>query len=493
MNRRFLSAMAIGLGTMAASLLGSCSSDNADILKNVPYDAAYVMTFDLENLLEEAEISVSGDSLVLPESLSAFKNQIPTEVSTAVAAIYNAIDPECVAIYTTDAYSQPEPVLLFTIADQSKLESQLTSFEHSSADGFDIYEKNGAVLMVKGNQGWVVNRRKMIDTVMADIKASADKSILDQEIAAKALRADNDFNSVIYPGNYMAMPQFNYWIVSQGDMEGSKATTRIRAYGSDGKELSLKDNVMLDHISSEALRYMAANTVGMMAVGFNKDFDWNAYSSIMMMSGMHRSNVQMLVQILNALDGTVAVGIAPKSDKPFDWTTSTPADWTLTATAQIKEEQASQLIEQAKSLASMTGTAINDATPTGFTMTNKDFTVYVNYADGMLNLSVNTPAREQANDLGSVTDGKYFSALVRIPALSTVFPVKGLDFGYEISYELEETELKLTMEVTGRKIPVMESVYRIFDALNTYISDGNRPNPANGEISEEVVEELVNL
>jgi len=486
MKYNILHTITAALCLITASLLGSCTSSNEDLLNTVPHDAGFAVTINLERLAYEGDFSFDNGRIQLPSELSAFQSEIPDEISAIIADCYNAINPERVILF--GKMDRGEPTITFAIKDRNVLDEKLKNMTRTDKNGYAVYEANKSTyIIIRDNQGWIVNGKRGIGQLMDDLEKAAKENILKYSGPAEVLTSNNDVNVVANISEWQ-FTGTDYWVVSAGNIHGAEAKTVTRVISPEGEELTMNDNMVFDLISKDFLKYVAPNSIGVIALGFNKDFDWSAYSSIMMMSGLPRNQISTITSLLNAIDGTVSISVAPKKAEAFNWSLSNTKDWTATTTVQIEETEVTPLLEQIKALAEVTAMTVTDVTDTSLKVTVQDIVTDIRYTDGMLVLSVNTPIKPTVNDFAPFFNDKYLSTIIRIPKLNTVLPDCHLNFGYELTYAINETELVSSIKVTDSDLSLMESVYKIFSEANTYLKSGKVPDQ---DYESVVVEEVV--
>lgn len=438
----------------------SCSNDAVELLRTVPSSAKAVVTMDLSRLLEESGITIDKENVKLPNELALLSSQIPQDIQTAVADVYNSIDASNLVIFAMGDREE-ETVVTFNITDPSRLQKQTEGLPTEQMEGFTVYDLDGALLATGSDgQGWITSDySKAISQLRKWLDTAAEKNIADNKGLTAVLSERNAVNGVADFSNSFIT---GYWAAFSGNLNHSKAELRMQVIGENGEVMTLDKMEMLAPIDTEALEYAPGNTVASAAIGFNPSFDWNKLSTLAMMGGMRSSALSVAAGVLNALDGTVTVSAAPRTDKSFDWGHCDVSDWTVTATAQIHESDASSLMSQLKMLAMMAGSNTSGTGSDSFAFDlNKGCRVYVSHEDGMIIAGINAPAARHSNDLGSIMANKYAGAIVRLPRLRDVFQEFPFDFGVRLSYMLENDALVISAEVTDTSKSLMDCIFSV--------------------------------
>lgn len=460
-TRNLLNTLALLCVTLAITL-SSCSRNNGELLRTIPENSSVIATLNVDGLMTAAGIKVKNGTLVLPANMQQLVNSQATQSQLdLIAKTGSCIDRETVAffVYNDDTF------LTFTITDPEGFEQGVLELagNKESDSGYDIYSPGGGqTLLVKGNQGWIIDRHaassiEVLDNALKDAK---EKAVTENKTVTEALSRDGLANVAI---NYLAMnhPAASMgdaqWMTASVDSKGKSLKGVVNAVSKDGKTIDFKS---MKKIDTDFLRYVPGNVVFAGALGVDPRFDWDKTAQQMLpLANYSTANtIGLIVPYLKSLDGTCAIAVWPKNDS--FWNEPSPANAGILVTIALKKENSRDTFNQIKALFAQTGLQGRDNggdTEVAYTLPGNMGNIFMSLRDNRLYVST-SPLEEQSNNIVGAFSGSRMSLYCAIPTLRAIDPRHAPVWGIKGSLKTDDTDITIEVEPTGTELTMIQAV-----------------------------------
>ncbi len=476
--------------------ISSCSDSDRQyrLLQSVPADAVSVFTIRLDNIIEKVGIDLSGDTVTLPQALATLP-----EFNSALAdasLVYKGIVNRRLVVFTLPQ-DPSNYIVTFLFDDISSLSPLIGYREKETRNGFDIYGS----LAIRKDQCWLFSGKTRTTRLAEAIERASKKSILDTQLG-DTLTVDHDINALLSTGDFAQIPGIpDLRLTAAVEIADKTMTCTVRAYTPQGTQLSLKDNGYISHISTRFLSSVSPQATAVAAIGIDKAFNISGITPWLLISGLSTSYVTLISEIIDAIDGTVAISLTER-DQPRHtpvrpaaslidheetiFSTTAAAHFDITLSAQIKEQNARPLLNQARKILSDKGLTIAGKDPDSFSILLDDAEILVNLSDGMLTVST-TPPTEYTNSFAPIFTDRYFAFLFRIPHFGKIYGTPALDMGYTFDIQLDDNTITATLRVTDYPGTLVNS---IFDIISTPAPHDIEPDSVATDIDLDIIDQL---
>ncbi len=298
--------------------LGSCySHDDDNVMSTIPDNTMWVAKVNADRILSNAGITMDGTRYKLSETLEDLSRNLSgreQEVLDQILSLMPAVDTENIYLYMT---AGKEVIATCLMEHRSQLMKALTErFGEPESEGdFKIYEINGDVLVIRGNQMWAGDKASyIIDAVRS---ASEKGSLADAPGysryfgADKAVTVINDYRMLAgilgkngIPINTDEMPDKMAWYI---DLQNESMILGGGGFSNDGTEKPITDT-KINRIEKSGLVYVPDNAIATIAMGSFKE---GLMSEILDEAGIYDTTVK---EILEGINGTVTVSAVAPAD-----------------------------------------------------------------------------------------------------------------------------------------------------------------------------------
>lgn len=422
-----IKSLFISLIALMAVMSVSCSKESP-VIESIPADAQFVAKIDGKKALEALKIKVENSEIVLPDYIKSDGGD--TEKLAAISKLYNCIDPE--NIFAFGAKANTLSVLLTgEITDLPTFEALFSDVE--KVDGYSVgkmKEENTGSVIWNGSQFWIANSgsaARQVETIKAVLKAASDKSMADVPAVADAFKSNslatlafNSFN-LEKEGKKQSV-----WSISNFSTKGSALEIDSKSLTADGADYSIEG---MTDINSSALQYLPSNVVFATAFGLSDKFDWKTIFDAISNSGAlnptETAQLGMILPFLEAVDGSVVVGVGLASGVDFNSAVSgqfNPADWRFIAMVHMNQTTSDQLIKMAQEASPQIGINLTQVENGLFSANYEGVDIYFGMVDGYLTLANYKPEPVSGSALAGKFSGHQVAAAFDIPSFSFASP-----------------------------------------------------------------------
>lgn len=438
-------------------LNSSCSSDKNKILESVPDDAEFVMTLNLFEFAQQANLSIEGGRLVMPREYSIIKENLPENFTKIIGQAVQAIDIENIVVF--GYINKDIAYMTFPVKNADALRELLKGdefeLERDRLNGYEIYSESDSdydeciVISNDETQAWFIPRRDCVKYVEDFEFARKKNNILRYSGLASALTADNITNAVFDMGCIDAMLG-KYWLTTSANIDRNSISINASAITTDGEHFDTKD---LQEISPEFLSYMPANFIGVTAVGINPEGTWlNQVKMLCAQQRRYSTDFEMAQPYLEALDGTIAFGFGPKSLKSFY--SKDISDWEFITMVHMTPNKVTKLIDLIKD--NIPGVKsdgkLNYIEDNGYRITFGN-------VDGYFAAAFNTDiTKGNSNSFSSDFNGKNYAMILQTPMLNEIIDNPTLNYSVKASMDIKKSVINIDLKLVGTDAPIIPTL-----------------------------------
>lgn len=295
-------ALHIALAVIAVAALSSCSSK--DPVEMVPDDVDFVVSCNLQKVLDQTGVKIADDDIELPGELSMYESTIPDEVKDIVCRCNKAVDASQTLWFGYIKAKESDPVDLYAvvkISDEDELCRILedeANLDVEEEDGFKIFtqsnEKHGA-LLIKDDFLWLAASASIKDSsdavkkVNKIIEKAKEKNISEVAGVAQNLNSDMVFSANVNIDKIIKIADLSRYMTSEQAVMFAAAADKLKgswfnlSADLSGKSVTLKfkyykpstgnavDYGVTAPINTDFLKYIPSDFMGIAAVNIKPE------------------------------------------------------------------------------------------------------------------------------------------------------------------------------------------------------------------------------
>lgn len=452
-----LKSLLLMAGIFLSLVVTSCSKDQSELLSTVPSDADWIQTLNLKKLLSEAGCTFSGDKVQLTPQISKILGN-DAELETLISDMAGAIDMEHVVAFGAGRASA---VCSFIITDHEALASCIESSGMSkgeSADGYDLYTgSKRSALVVKANQGWILQDSSPIDKIKNICDNAANSSVTSLNGILTFLRGNNIANIAVAKTGMMLGSQTDVWTCIDINIKSNALAANIVNMQADGKIMPVEN---LQTINTDFLRYVPADFTIAAAAGLTQKIDWETMATAATMAGGYRARglFDTLLPYLKEIDGTVAMATGAESADA--WNNPSLSNFGFIFMAHMPQATVDRALAAMAQFAGQAGIPVTTEQPSGQMVVNLNgVTLRAGNVDGYLTIA-NIPIEStHSNSLNTDFLSKQAALSFTVPNLSQF--IRNADFGAKLTIGVEPENIHCQLNLTGTDAPILETLLSV--------------------------------
>ncbi len=449
-----LKSLFLMAGILLSFVVTSCSKDQSELLGTVPADVTWVQTLDLKKLLTDAGCTFSGNEVQLTPQISRLLDN-DAELLSVISSLSTAIDMEHIVLFGD---ANVPAICTFMITDHEAFTSCIESSSLESdegSDGYDLYTGYlRTALVVKDNQGWVMQTSSPVKKVKNISESAADASIMSLDGILDFLRGSNIANIAIAKTGMMLGTQTDSWTCIDVDIESNILAANIVNMEADGKVIPVET---LQTINTDFLRYVPSDFTLAFAAGLTDDINWNSAATTATMVGGYRLRgfFDTLIPFLKQIDGTVSFAAGART--PDVWYNPTLNNAGFIFMAHMPQDAVDDALRTIAQFAGQAGISVTTEQPSGQLVANiNGATLRAGNVDGCLTLA-NIPIEPtHSNSLNTDFLSKKAALSFTIPELSQL--TRGADFGVKFTAGVESERIHARLSLIGTDDPILEKL-----------------------------------
>ena len=407
-------------------VLASCSSDDAELLEQVPASAGAVIVTDLSRLMDDA--GYTGNSSAMPGWLTA--------------GILGNADRAAKSVDLSHIVSFSMPgsgfVTIVRLKDDSEFAALVSEagMTESEQSGFTLWSGNGTSVAVKNHLAWIapdaVGMARMAATRCADdgkftlwkglTEFLSTRSTLGIVVAVEPAGADQQ-------GRYAA-------IDIEGNQEAASVTVcQMRA---DGEKYT---NSSLTTLQTDFLRYLPRNFNAAFAMGVGPDFDWSSVAQVVESFGGGRARgfFDVVATVLSQCNGTLAIAA-----DAYSLPGNEPAVLAMVHMTQEKVDSVQRdIISQFATL----GIKATQRADGQYVIPVPGMKVFVGNVDGYLAFGTQPFVTDGASPFTTTFEGQLAAAAVQMETLRTYS--LAIPYGLDLSAKVGDTDTRVRIAFPG--------------------------------------------
>lgn len=449
--------------TFAAALslaLWSCddNSPSTDLLSSVPADAMVVAKTDFLNIITEAGcLPTNGRYMLTPaiESLLESSDTSTQTLVTLLADLAPEVDLTSVVWYLYTENSQP-----VIIAGAKDTEALMARLAHSSTasvkiSDYNVYTFDGACVIVRDRLLWIA---RSADHVIDINEIAAKKSFSTNTAKVKSLNSSGDIVAVVsgvktsIPG--LEIPEESFATISARCLR-SGFNLHISLSAPDGKSVEIGSG--MEYIEPSFVSLMPRQTAACIAVG---NLDWHMiYPAVAgAFDGGGGVILPMLRPYIEAIDGTVAVAVAPAAGMQslgnFDLST-----WEVFFAASMPQEKLDQFTTLISALSTMSDIPCRANDNGTYTLQLPDgIAITIGNINGSLVIANYDLSVAGAQKFSTSFDNKVLAMDIDIPYNGELARTLGLPWGISVDAGVGSGSFDAMIKLNGIKTTPLKAL-----------------------------------
>lgn len=482
----------LALMAVLAFVAVSCSTKNEELLASVPDDVDFVASVNLIDLAKESGVTFEDGRMILPREYTYIKDNLPENFTKDAGKLAEAVDLKNIVIF--GSLRKETAYVTASVLDIENLRSFLkkSGMERDKEAGYEIYATSESdyaecvVISDDEKQAWFMEGRKYVKNVDDFEHARKKNNILRYSGIADALTKDNIFN-VAFDQNSVNPLAEEYWGIISGNIKNNAFVLDATAIKTDGESIPVSS---LTEISTDFLRYMPANFLGVIAFGLKGEGEWtDQFETGLKLGGLDAASAKEIMSYIRSLDGTVAIGFGPKNKSALFG--GNINGWQAIAMVHMSQNKVNDLISLFNNLFQSQGVAPASAGNGLYQIDMDGSMVTYGMLDGYFAIGFNIGlAPDKNNSFTSDFTGKKLAAAFQTPLLSETLDAPKLTYSIKAYTELNGNTIRTQVRLVGTDKPIIPTLVGDFPAMTEAINRAFASNRAlaSEEVSVEEVE-----